>query len=326
MPPLHDTDDQRFPREPAEYTGERTPWAAEIDITQDLVRRALEADFPELPIHSAASLGEGWNSWAYLVNEEWVFRFPKRKDVETNLGKEMELLPHLGRRLPVRVPQFSYTATSRAHFPFAYAGYRKMSGTFSWDLEEESLRHQGIAQSLASILSCLHDITLTDARSWGCREQRLSFGECDRQRVAEALSKVPAWPEKQPFADRLKSYFASIDESTLGNAERLTLTHSDLLPDHLLIADDFASVCGIIDWGEAQIGDPALDFAGLYYWRGRAFVDRVLEHYTGPVDAGLVDRARFIALEVGIGDVHYGLEEGLAPYFNVGITCLRHCL
>jgi hypothetical protein len=42
--------------------------------------RKIELENPGLSIRSAAVLGEGWNSRAYLVNNDLVFRFPKRSE------------------------------------------------------------------------------------------------------------------------------------------------------------------------------------------------------------------------------------------------------
>ena len=290
------------------------------------MRGSLEADFPDMRIHTLASLGEGWNSCAYLVNDEWVFRFPKRKEVEKHLVKEMALLPQLDGILPVQVPKFKFSALDRAHFLFIYAGYRKMPGWFSSDLDGRRLHHDAIAQSLGAILSSLHGISTREARSWGCEEKASSSEECARVQVMDEFTALPDWPEKSQFELRIAGYIKSLEGSSLGSPDRMTLTHGDPLPDHILISEDLASVCGIIDWGEAHVGDPAIDFAGLYYWRGKPFVDQVRKHYTGVLDSEIMDRARFIALGVGIGDVRYGLEEDLPLYFNLGRTCLENCL
>ncbi len=57
-------------------------------------------------------------------------------------------------------------------------------------------------------------------------------------------------------------------EALLAEVETLTgftpaLTHSDLGPSHLLVRD--GRLAGVIDWGDARIGDPALDYAWLLH-------------------------------------------------------------
>jgi aminoglycoside phosphotransferase (APT) family kinase protein len=55
-------------------------------------------------------------------------------------------------------------------------------------------------------------------------------------------------------------------EALLAEVETLTgfrpaLTHSDLGPTHLLVRN--GKLVGVIDWGDARVGDPALDYAWL---------------------------------------------------------------
>ena len=40
------------------------------------------------------------------------------------------------------------------------------------------------------------------------------------------------------------------------------------------------TISGVIDFGDAQIGDPAFDFTGLYYDFGREFTTSVYEQYS----------------------------------------------
>ena len=128
-----------------------------------MVLDALQSDFPALEIETLTALGEGWNSSAFLVNEQWVFRFPKRKDVEEHLNRELNLLPQLAGILPVAVPQFSFTARTPLSFPFSYAGYRKMEGLFAWDIPDERLDQASVARSFAEVLTTLHEYPGEDA-------------------------------------------------------------------------------------------------------------------------------------------------------------------
>jgi aminoglycoside phosphotransferase (APT) family kinase protein len=55
-------------------------------------------------------------------------------------------------------------------------------------------------------------------------------------------------------------------EALLAEVETLTgfrpaVTHSDLGPTHLLVHD--GRLAGVIDWGDARVGDPAIDYAWL---------------------------------------------------------------
>jgi aminoglycoside phosphotransferase (APT) family kinase protein len=71
-------------------------------------------------------------------------------------------------------------------------------------------------------------------------------------------------------------------------APRLTMTHADLGPEHILVVDDH--VTGIIDWSDARVGDPAVDLAWPLYGAAGAVADGVATAYD--VRPDLRDRAR----------------------------------
>jgi aminoglycoside phosphotransferase (APT) family kinase protein len=76
------------------------------------------------------------------------------------------------------------------------------------------------------------------------------------------------------------------------------LIHGDLGAEHVLVDGD--RITGVIDWGDAAIGDPAVD-------HGRLMRD------LGPI-AGGGDRARFYAVCTAIEDLAFGLEAGRDSY------------
>ena len=76
---------------------------------------------------------------------------------------------------------------------------------------------------------------------------------------------------------------------------QLCFLHGDFMPDNIIVDPDSGRLVGIIDWGNAAIGDPALDFIWLVLWRGWDFAQSVLDAYQLPVDEGLVERVRLHA-------------------------------
>jgi aminoglycoside phosphotransferase (APT) family kinase protein len=56
--------------------------------------RKVEEENPGLSVRSACFIGEGWNARAYLVNDELVFRFPKRPEHWEELNREMPAILH----------------------------------------------------------------------------------------------------------------------------------------------------------------------------------------------------------------------------------------
>ena len=66
--------------------------------------RQIEQENLGLSVRSVHFLGEGWNSLAYLVNDELVFRFPKRPEHWEELEREVVFLAFAADFLPLAVP------------------------------------------------------------------------------------------------------------------------------------------------------------------------------------------------------------------------------
>ena len=82
-----------------------------------------------LSIHSVVFLGEGWNTSAFLLNDELVFRCPRRADVWTEIDVEMQFLGDAGVKLPLRVPRYLAALPTSDAAPRGYAIYRYVPGS-----------------------------------------------------------------------------------------------------------------------------------------------------------------------------------------------------
>ena len=90
--------------------------------------RQIELENPGLSVQSAAVLGEGWNSRVYLVNNDLVFRFPKRSEQWVELDREIKFLAFAADRLPLRLPRYVQVLRESTGATFGYAAYRYISG------------------------------------------------------------------------------------------------------------------------------------------------------------------------------------------------------
>jgi aminoglycoside phosphotransferase (APT) family kinase protein len=105
-------------------------------------------------------------------------------------------------------------------------------------------------------------------------------------------------------------------EGLLAEVETLTgfrpaVTHSDLGPSHLLVRD--GRLAGVIDWGDARIGDPAIDYAWLL---NGPFPD-------WDVDDELRRRALFYHRLGPWFEVHYGDFTGQPEWVRSGLAGVR---
>jgi aminoglycoside phosphotransferase (APT) family kinase protein len=83
------------------------------------------------------------------------------------------------------------------------------------------------------------------------------------------------------------------------------------------------SLAGVIDWTDARIGDPAIDFAWLLNGGDAPFAAAVVEEYGEAVDAAFRARAAFFHLLGPWHEVVYGLDAGQPRYVASGLAGVR---
>jgi aminoglycoside phosphotransferase (APT) family kinase protein len=183
-------------------------------------------------------LDDGWDFKVLVVDDTWVVRWPRHRLAVEEIEREVELLPLLGPLLPVEVPRFEYVSRD----PWLVA-YRFIHGQPLVDEDTEGVRR---------FLDALHAVDVDSVPA-----QRPDWLETYREQADEFRRVV------LPLLDADERAHG---EALLAEVETLTgfrpaLTHSDLGPPHLLVRD--GRLTGVIDWGDARVGDPALDYAWL---------------------------------------------------------------
>jgi aminoglycoside 2''-phosphotransferase len=267
-------------------------------------------------VRQIAFLGEGEFSAAWLINEVIVCRFAKHEAAAASLQRECCLLPDLAQLLPLPIPQ------PRCHVvpmvpPLLVGVHRLLEGE---PLSRERFaglsarRQAACAHSIGVFLAALHHSDLDRARACGVdtRDYRARFGA-----AAAAFERQLA--ARLDVAER--AYIRSTFESFLaGEVEQLrsiALLHADLSPPHALWDVRRARVCGIIDFGDMIIGDPAEELAGLYDDFGPAFVRAVLRnlpHHDREALARRVYRLyELLSIEWAVGVLEQGRSEAVAP-------------
>jgi aminoglycoside 2''-phosphotransferase len=97
------------------------------------------------------------------------------------------------------------------------------------------------------------------------------------------------------------------------------LIHADLGLDHILVDEQRATITGVIDFGDAVVGDPALDFVGF----DEALRQDVLSNYDLTIDETLLDRAAWYWQVGPFYEVLYGLQIGEPKYVESGLEGIR---
>jgi aminoglycoside phosphotransferase (APT) family kinase protein len=303
----------------------KKPWASEHSIDATGVADVVGTQFPDLRPVRAAYLDEGWDSVVYVVNDDWIFRFPKRAEVAVTQDVEGLLLPRLAPRLPLPIPVPSRFGVPTAALPLRFHGYRKLAGVPAIELPLDGVDAPACAQQMARFLTALHAFPPDEARALGVPERR-EIGSFERWRD-HALSHLPVMAPAmpRPLLDRAQAFLARTLPKPYAGAPRLI--HYDIGDAHALVDVGSRRVSGLIDWGDVCLGDPAFDVSGVMQWLGESAVMQGFPAYgDAPLDEGFLDRARVGAAYASFSALWYGVDEGRPDYVRSGLRSLEHVL
>jgi aminoglycoside 2''-phosphotransferase len=99
------------------------------------------------------------------------------------------------------------------------------------------------------------------------------------------------------------------------------LVNGDLASYHILYDPDTQRINGVIDFGTAGIGDPAVDFACIIGGFGESFLRRMRKFYPAIADA--IDRARFWAGTLELQWLLRGMRTNDPSWFMIHIGSPR---
>jgi len=294
--------------------------SAETSLAE--ARAMVEAHFPEVSIERCEPVLGGWDHIMLLVNREWIFRIPRRPECEATLEKEARLLPLLAPSLPLPVPRYEFVWRGGVS-PRIVVGYRHIPGVRLGPKVLGGPHGATVAGQIAAFLTALHAFPLQRAASVG-----VSVGDPTTWR--KEYASFFRWVQREAFPaldSRERQWTTDICEDFLGNAANFRFTtallHRDLAMEHVLYDPASGDVTGVVDWGDASVGDPAFDFAGILADLGESAVRAVLKEYRGPKDAGMMDRACFFANISPFYGIIYGRLLGHPEWFREGLRRLR---
>ena len=266
----------------------------------------IQRNFPQIAIQSARPITRGWDSFVLDINDALIFRFPMRDDVIPYLEKEMRLLPELEQALSAPIPHFTYIGQGDENYPYTFVGYPKIGGVA---LEDERITREQLATlapALAAFLNELHSFPLERAAELAVENHTpQQWREMYRERYEDIEKRVFPLLDADLRAVSTRYWQAFLRNDSLF-IFRPALIHCDLNCEHIFCDLERGTLTGIIDWGDATIGDPALDFVGLCRQRGEEFARQVLAGYRHPIDDAFWPRMQFYLSYEPFSELLYG--------------------
>lgn len=250
-----------------------------MTLTPTSHRTFLAETFPSIgPIVEMEEIVGGWDCYTYLVNRIWIFQLPRPAAAHGWFAGQIRLLRRLKGRLPSAIPELQFICEE----PLCL-GYRRIDGKPAACMAKGEW-----PESLGAFLRSLHSIDpsetglpLSTASDWRKLNQQLI--QEFRDRVVPLLT-----PKEKQSAEAMFSVFT--EDRTLLELSPV-LVHRDLGPEHILVTEE-GRLAGVIDWGDARLGDPAIDFSWLLFGLPKEGA-RALRAYGATSNLALCRRALF---------------------------------
>ncbi|GAA2346302.1 Mph(A) family macrolide 2'-phosphotransferase [Saccharopolyspora halophila] len=229
----------------------------------------------------------------------WVLRVPRRTEVAEQLEVERRLLAYLRTRLRVRLPEWEICSPE-------LVAYRRLPGRPLAPEHPETLEYQWWTEApaeffkvLGEVIAELHRIPAEDVAALG-----IAASDGLRQELGVELRRAET--ELEVPAARSRLWRAWLDDDRHWPGEHC-FVHADLHPGHTLV-DESGRLLGVLDWTDAAIDDPAVDFVAVHNAFGEAGLERLLAAYRA---AGGLPRPRLREHIELLSGFRFGVSLGL---------------
>ena len=283
-------------------------WTAEIAVDEALARTLVDRfGFAGRPLRL---LARGWDRTAWLVDERWVFGFPRRAVVIPGLERELDWLPQLAPQLPVAIPVPEFVGRPSGDFPWPFFGSAFIPGEEAMTAELDDARRTAIGAELASFLRTLHALDAGSLPPDGNNRADMSH--------------------RAPYTRELFVELGLDPPALLADAERLppppepaTIAHGDLHDRQVLVHEGRLS--GVIDWVDICRGDPSIDLLMLWTFVPPSGRSAFLQAY-GQVDDAALLRSRVLALMMGAVLARYARDESEPQLERAALAAIERAL
>lgn len=260
-------------------------------------------------------IGEGHDSKAYIVNNEYIFKIKYSVD-KKSYEKEKNIYDFLNKKMNtnIKIPNIEYSYISDE---LSILGYKEIKGTFLTPNIYYSLtknKQELLKKDIAMFLRQMHDLDYSEISSYKI-DNRQSI--LDGYRVLkEKLYDILTDNEKlyiENFIQRL--------QSTTIFDDKKCLCHNDFSCNHLLLDED-DRLCGVIDFGDSGIIDEYSDFIYLLEDSeeeiGRIFGEDILRLYGNIDDNKAKEYQDVIEQYYPIETIVYGIKNNRPDFIEKG--------
>lgn len=219
------------------------------------VRLLLSAQMPQLAGLPVRCVAEGHDHELFAAGGEWLVRFPRRAERSVWLERELSIMALVARSVPSGVPRPELTAGPSNAYPYPFFAYRRIPGVAA-DLSPVS-NARGLAADIGHVLDALHRVNPGQIPPTPAGWRRATLE--DERRGLVACGGAAARMLTRELAGRAEPYLTGSVAPPARQAPS-RFVHNDICPDHLIVDPSTGRLAGIIDFTDAMLGDPLVDF------------------------------------------------------------------
>lgn len=300
-------------------------WNPDIHISIGTVYELITAQFIDLKPWDVKYFAEGWDNYIYEVNNEYLFRFPRRKFAIPFIKTEIHILPFLQTKKMSNIPIITHMGEPNQKYPHPFYGYKKILGKPFTCFKLSPNDYQQLAADLGLFLRKLHDVSMNGSNHVNLRSDELNrMNPITRtDKFKENLASIKRINPIYPIEKWNNLMMESVKKGFITKAPNV-IVHGDLYALQIIINDQ-NRFNGVIDWGDVHWGDPAVDLAVLHTIIPYQYHNTVYENY-GKVTEDDWHRARFRALYHSAVLLNYGYDLNDQSIINIGEYAFQNML
>jgi aminoglycoside 2''-phosphotransferase len=284
--------------------------------------QVIRSKYPELRVISGRFNQDGQYNDVVILNDSLVFRFAKVPEAVKTLQIEIAVQRSLQDQLPLRIPNPTYTCLENGTQGSAFMGYPLIPGTPLWRENFYQIRNKSakkrMAVQLAEFLRELHRVNAGETIPVHLphRETRRDWAEMYR-RIRNLLYPYMKEAARREISDHFETYLEKPEDFSF----RTCLRHGDFGTGNILYDPIKLHITGVVDFGGVGLGDPAVDFAGLYISYGEDFYRDCCMVY--PEMTAALRRVHFYCGTFALEEALFGIENEDEAALQAGIEQYR---
>ena len=279
----------------------------------------LSSAFPDLVIDTARLIsGHGQNNEILVVNESIIFRFPLYDGGVASLEREIAILRAIQPFLALATPDPAFVSLDDRSVGKVCLGYPMIPGTPLWQETlnsiPDTLAVRSLGRQVGGFLRQLHAVPVDAVLP----DEATGFDPLARWKYLFGRMRERLYSHMRPDAQEATStHFESFFERFADLAISPVLIHGDFGPGNILADPETWTITGVIDFGSAGVGDPAIDFAAVPR-KPSAFFDGLVGTY--PDISSATDRVQVYRGTFALQEALFGIESGDDEAFRRGIA------